>query len=71
MRDGLALVNVTRRELADGLRALARRQRDARLSSADLEAAFSRRLHDNSYKIDLKVNIYYLEKTTKIFVSIS
>ncbi|KPJ11266.1 hypothetical protein RR48_14905 [Papilio machaon] len=55
MRDGLALVNVTRRELADGLRALARRQRDARLSSADLEAAFSRRLHDNSYRIDLKM----------------
>ncbi|XP_068630540.1 girdin-like [Battus philenor] len=55
MRDGLALVNVTRRELADGLRALARRQRDARLTSADLEAAFSRRLHDNTYKIDLKM----------------
>ncbi|CAH2075129.1 unnamed protein product, partial [Iphiclides podalirius] len=55
MRDSLALVNVTRRELADGLRALARRQRDARLTSADLEAAFSRRLNDNTYKIDLKM----------------
>lgn len=55
MRDGLSLVNVTRRELADGLRALARRQRDARLTSADLEASFARRLNDNTYKIDLKV----------------
>jgi hypothetical protein len=55
MRDGLSLVNVTRRELADGLRALARRQRDARLTSADLESAFTRRLNDNTYKIDLKV----------------
>ncbi|XP_047514535.1 uncharacterized protein LOC125055889 [Pieris napi] len=55
MRDGMALVNVTRRELADGVRALARRQRDARLNSADLEAAFSRRLNDNTYKIDLKM----------------
>lgn len=55
MRDGMSLVNVTRRELADGLRALARRQRDARLNSADLEASFARRLSDNTYKIDLKV----------------
>ncbi|CAG5035744.1 unnamed protein product [Parnassius apollo] len=55
MRDGLALVNVTRRELADGLRALARRQRDARLTSADLEAAFTRYLKDNSYRMDLKM----------------
>lgn len=55
MRDGLSLVNVTRRELADGLRALARRQRDARHNSADLEASFARRLSDNTYKIDLKV----------------
>ncbi|CAG4937047.1 unnamed protein product [Colias eurytheme] len=55
MRDGMALVNVTRRELADGLRALARRQRDARLNSADLEAAFTRRLNDNTFKIDLKM----------------
>lgn len=55
MRDGLSLVNVTRRELADGLRALARRQRDARMTSADLEANFARRLNDNTYKIDLKV----------------
>lgn len=55
MRDGLSLVNVTRRELADGLRALARRQRDARLTSADLEVAFSKRLSDNTYKIDLKM----------------
>ncbi|XP_037961627.2 uncharacterized protein LOC105383011 isoform X1 [Plutella xylostella] len=55
MRDGLSLINVTRRELADGLRALARRQRDARLTSSDLEAAFSRRLNDNTYRIDLKM----------------
>ncbi|XP_026729429.1 uncharacterized protein LOC113495050 isoform X1 [Trichoplusia ni] len=55
MRDGLSLVNVTRRELADGLRALARRQRDARMNSADLEAIFTKRLSDNSYKIDLKM----------------
>ncbi|XP_073951215.1 uncharacterized protein [Choristoneura fumiferana] len=55
MRDGLSLVNATRRELADGLRALARRQRDARLSSVDLEAAFSKRLNDNTYKIDLRM----------------
>ncbi|XP_049866168.1 uncharacterized protein LOC126366878 isoform X1 [Pectinophora gossypiella] len=55
MRDGLSLVNATRRELADGLRALARRQRDARITSADLEAAFARRLNDNTYRIDLKM----------------
>ena len=55
MRDGLSLVNVTRREVADGLRDLARRQRDDRLNSADLEAAFTRRLNDNTYRIDLKV----------------
>lgn len=55
VRDGMSLVNVTRRELADGLRALARRQRDARITSADLEASFSRRLQDNTYKFDLKV----------------
>lgn len=58
MRDGLSLVNATRRELADGLRALARRQRDARLSSVDLEAAFSKRLNDNTYKIDLRVSAF-------------
>lgn len=55
MKDGLSLVNATRRELADGLRALARRQRDARITSADLETAFTRRLNDNTYRIDLKV----------------
>ncbi|OWR47257.1 uncharacterized protein LOC116765551 isoform X2 [Danaus plexippus] len=55
VRDGMSLVNVTRRELADGLRALARRQRDARITSADLEASFSRRLQDNTYKFDLKM----------------
>ncbi|XP_038210669.1 uncharacterized protein LOC119831412 [Zerene cesonia] len=55
MRDCMALVNVTRRELADGLRALARRQRDARLNSADLEAAFTKRLNDKTVKIDLKM----------------
>lgn len=54
MRDGLSLVNATRRELADGLRALARRQRDARLTSVDLETNF-RRLNENTYNIDLKV----------------
>lgn len=59
MRDGLSLVNATRRELADGLRALARRQRDARLTSADLESSFARRLSDNTYKIDLKVNVIF------------
>ncbi|XP_026751310.1 uncharacterized protein LOC113511791 [Galleria mellonella] len=55
MRDGLSLVNVTRRELADGLRTLARRQRDARLSTADLEASFMRRVTDKTNKIDLKM----------------
>lgn len=55
VRDGMSLVNVTRRELADGLRTLARRQREARLSSVDLEAAFSRRIEDNTYKIDMKM----------------
>ncbi|XP_028036390.1 uncharacterized protein LOC114247592 [Bombyx mandarina] len=55
MRDGLSLVNVTRRELADGLRTLARRQRDARLTSADIEANFARRINENTYKIDLKM----------------
>ncbi|CAH0727891.1 unnamed protein product, partial [Brenthis ino] len=55
VRDGMSLVNVTRRELADGLRTLARRQREARMSSADLEATFSRRLQDNTYKIDMKM----------------
>lgn len=55
MRDGLSLVNVTRRELADGLRALARRQRDSRINTADLETIFTKRLSDNSYRIDLKV----------------
>lgn len=54
MRDGLSLVNATRRELADGLRALARRQRDARLTTTDLESNF-RRLNENTYNIDLKV----------------
>ncbi|KAG6452256.1 hypothetical protein O3G_MSEX007535 [Manduca sexta] len=60
MRDGLSLVNVTRRELADGLRALARRQRDARITSAELEEKFARRLNDNTYKIDLKVLLIIL-----------
>ncbi|XP_045446256.1 uncharacterized protein LOC123654389 [Melitaea cinxia] len=55
VRDGMSLVNVTRRELADGLRALARRQRESRLTSLDLEATFSRRLQDNTNKIDLKM----------------
>ncbi|KAJ8732594.1 hypothetical protein PYW07_015193 [Mythimna separata] len=55
MRDGLSLVNVTRRELADGLRALARRQRDARINSADLEQIFTKKLSDNTYRIDLKM----------------
>ncbi|XP_022816444.1 uncharacterized protein LOC111349530 [Spodoptera litura] len=55
MRDGLSLVNVTRRELADGLRALARRQRDSRINTADLETIFTKRLSDNSYRIDLKM----------------
>lgn len=55
MRDGLSLVNVTRRELADGLRALARRQRDARKMSADLEANFEKRLNENTFKIDIKM----------------
>ncbi|XP_026328541.1 uncharacterized protein LOC113236607 [Hyposmocoma kahamanoa] len=54
MRDGLSLVNATRRELADGLRALARRQRDARLTSVDLETNF-RRMNENTYNIDLKL----------------
>lgn len=55
MRDGLALVNVTRRELADGLRALARRQRDTRLTSVDLEANFAKWLNENTNKIDTKM----------------
>ncbi|KOB78529.1 Uncharacterized protein OBRU01_02201 [Operophtera brumata] len=55
MRDGLSLVNVTRRELADGLRALGRRQRDARLTSGGLEASFARQLSDNTDKINLKM----------------
>ncbi|KAF9411902.1 hypothetical protein HW555_009437 [Spodoptera exigua] len=55
MRDGLSLVNVTRRELADGLRALARRQRDSRINTADLETIITKRLSDNSYRIDLKM----------------
>ncbi|XP_041976134.1 uncharacterized protein LOC121730956 [Aricia agestis] len=55
VRDGMTLINVTRRELADGLRALARRQRDARLTPADLEVAFSKRIHENNFKIDLKM----------------
>ncbi|KAM3962851.1 uncharacterized protein ACR2FA_002947 isoform 1-T3 [Aphomia sociella] len=55
MRDGLSLVNVTRRELADGLRALARRQRDARLNTVDLEASFMRRVNERTNKIDLKM----------------
>lgn len=60
MRDGLSLVNATRRELADGLRALARRQRDARLTSVDLETNF-RRLNENTYNIDLKVCSKYID----------
>ncbi|XP_047526580.1 uncharacterized protein LOC125063924 [Vanessa atalanta] len=55
VRDGMSLVNVTRRELADGLRALARRHRDARLTSVDVEATFSKRLEDNTNKIDMKM----------------
>ncbi|GBP32798.1 hypothetical protein EVAR_19649_1 [Eumeta japonica] len=55
MRDGLSLVNATRRELADGLRALARRQRDSRHTSAEFESAFTKRLNDNTHRIDLKV----------------
>ncbi|XP_053602312.1 uncharacterized protein LOC128670568 [Plodia interpunctella] len=55
MRDGLSLVNVTRRELADGIRALARRQRDARLNTADLESVFVRRLNERANKIDIKM----------------
>ncbi|XP_049702999.2 uncharacterized protein LOC110384097 [Helicoverpa armigera] len=55
MRDGLSLVNVTRRELADGLRSLARRQRESRISTVDLDAIVTKRLNDNSYKIDLKM----------------
>ncbi|XP_059048303.1 uncharacterized protein LOC131843644 [Achroia grisella] len=55
MRDGLSLVNVTRRELADGLRALARRQREGRLNIADLEASFMRRVTDKTNNIDLKM----------------
>lgn len=60
MRDGLSLVNVTRRELADGLRALARRQRDTRLTSADLEANFAKWLNENTNKIDTKVKSFLL-----------
>ncbi|KAL0892371.1 hypothetical protein ABMA27_015502 [Loxostege sticticalis] len=54
MRDGLSLVNVTRRELADGLRALARRQNHARFASAD--AFLTRQINDNTIKIDSKMN---------------
>lgn len=60
MRDGLSLVNATRRELADGLRALARRQRDAKLTSVDLETNF-RRLNENTHNIDLKVRSFYIQ----------
>ncbi|XP_047986204.1 uncharacterized protein LOC125226308 [Leguminivora glycinivorella] len=55
MRDGLSLINVTRRELAEGLRALARRQREARLSSTDIENAFSKKLNENTNKIEMKM----------------
>lgn len=55
MRDGLSLVNVTRRELADGLKSLARRQRDARINSVDLETVFTKRLTENANKIDSKI----------------
>lgn len=55
MKDGLSLINATRRELADGLRTMARRQRDARMNSADLENAFTRKLNDNTNRIDLKM----------------
>ncbi|XP_045765064.1 uncharacterized protein LOC123867180 isoform X2 [Maniola jurtina] len=55
VRDGMSLVNVTRRELANGLRALARGQREVRLTSADLEATFTKRLRENSYKVDMKM----------------
>ncbi|CAH2266927.1 jg8832 [Pararge aegeria aegeria] len=55
VRDGMSLVNVTRRELANGLRALARGQREVRLTSADLEATFTKRFRENSYKVDMKM----------------
>ncbi|XP_028168898.1 uncharacterized protein LOC114358924 [Ostrinia furnacalis] len=55
MRDGLSLVNVTRRELADGLRALARRQGHARF--APLDTGLARQINDNTNKIDAKMNV--------------
>ncbi|CAB3243853.1 unnamed protein product [Arctia plantaginis] len=55
MRDGLSVVNVTRRELADGLRTLARRQRDARVNSNDLDIMFTKRFNENTNKIDQKM----------------
>lgn len=62
MRDGLSIVNVTRRELADGLRTLARRQRDARVNSNDLDIMFTKRFNENTNKINQKVII-------KLFIS--
>ncbi|XP_023941917.1 uncharacterized protein LOC112048568 isoform X2 [Bicyclus anynana] len=55
VRDGMSLVNVTRRELANGLRTLARGQREVRITSADLEATLTKRLRENSYKVDIKM----------------
>ncbi|KAI5636405.1 hypothetical protein NE865_10908 [Phthorimaea operculella] len=55
MRDGLSVVNATRRELADGLRSLARRQRESRFSSADKEAGLARQIKDNTLMIDAKL----------------
>ncbi|KAI8428639.1 hypothetical protein MSG28_007373 [Choristoneura fumiferana] len=53
MRDGLSLVNATRRELADGLRALARRQRDARLSSMQEVMDAQKRFVDTCQRVQL------------------
>ncbi|XP_075970324.1 uncharacterized protein LOC142972855 [Anticarsia gemmatalis] len=55
MRDGLSLVNVTRRELADGLRALARRQRDSRINLGEVEALFTKHMNDNTKKLEVKM----------------
>lgn len=55
VRDGFPLINVTRREMADGFRALARRQRDSRMTSGDLEVASARRLNDTTNRLELKV----------------
>ncbi|KAJ2939629.1 hypothetical protein O0L34_g14348 [Tuta absoluta] len=55
MRDGLSVVNATRRELADGLRNLARRQRENRFNSADKEAGLAKQIKDNTLMIDEKL----------------